>query len=526
MPPPQPEQKVSNMKKFRELKEEVSTPPIGVRSLYTKMYAKHGGTVSQAKDAQSKAYAEVEKKHGKEMRNSLEAYHKKNMNEEIDNKKHPFVAVHAKKGTHETHASTSYEAAQNAAKHWKMKNTAGIDVYRSDKTHVGEEYSHMNEAVKDKFDIGEYDQEGDMAKSDLRSILANAKRVHDMLEDDDNLPEWVQSKITKAEDYMSTVANYMEAEMNEATSAYGRINARFKKLSGSSLEDTAAKHRKEAERLQKEIDAQQAENERRKAAMKTEEVEQIDELSKDTLKSYAGKVIDKTRTMPQGEKKQKHLIGLERSMDKMKKEETELEEKNEPTNPELWSRAKALAKSKFDVYPSAYANGWAAKWYKSKGGGWRSVNEENYEVTVMHTTQDGDKGEHTHKVMNADDARHAKNIALQKHEKMLNSKGLEVRGMGTKTAKVVEAKEDNLPFTPDAPKKKSVVVGKKPEGYSIARQLARRAMQSQIEKLKKPVKEETHKAKIVKDIMKKKKDSSENAFQNEPELSSTLTKGF
>jgi hypothetical protein len=27
------------MKKFRELKEEVSTPPIGVRSLYTKMYA-------------------------------------------------------------------------------------------------------------------------------------------------------------------------------------------------------------------------------------------------------------------------------------------------------------------------------------------------------------------------------------------------------------------------------------------------------------------------------------------------------
>ena len=46
-------------------------------------------------------------------------------------------------------------------------------------------------------------------------------------------------------------------------------------------------------------------------------------------------------------------------------------EKSVPTNPELWSRAKALAKSKFDVYPSAYANGWAAKWYKSKGGGWK-----------------------------------------------------------------------------------------------------------------------------------------------------------
>ena len=55
------------------------------------------------------------------------------------------------------------------------------------------------------------------------------------------------------------------------------------------------------------------------------------------------------------------------------KEEFEfIEEKNKPTNPTLWSRAKALARSKFDVYPSAYANGWAAKWYKSKGGGWRS----------------------------------------------------------------------------------------------------------------------------------------------------------
>ena len=53
----------------------------------------------------------------------------------------------------------------------------------------------------------------------------------------------------------------------------------------------------------------------------------------------------------------------------------QLDEKNKPTNPELWSRAIAQAKSKFDVYPSAYANGWAAKWYKEKGGGWKSVSE-------------------------------------------------------------------------------------------------------------------------------------------------------
>ena len=56
-------------------------------------------------------------------------------------------------------------------------------------------------------------------------------------------------------------------------------------------------------------------------------------------------------------------------------------EKNVPTNPSLWSRAKAQARAKFDVYPSAYANGWAAKWYKSKGGGWKTAAKESYDQT-------------------------------------------------------------------------------------------------------------------------------------------------
>jgi len=47
------------------------------------------------------------------------------------------------------------------------------------------------------------------------------------------------------------------------------------------------------------------------------------------------------------------------------------ESKNCPTDPGKWAASKSAAKAKFDVYPSAYANGWAAKNYKSKGGGWR-----------------------------------------------------------------------------------------------------------------------------------------------------------
>jgi hypothetical protein len=61
----------------------------------------------------------------------------------------------------------------------------------------------------------EYDYEGDMAMGQLKSIIANSQRMHDMLSDDTNLPEWVQSKITLAEDYISTASNYMQGEMNE-----------------------------------------------------------------------------------------------------------------------------------------------------------------------------------------------------------------------------------------------------------------------------------------------------------------------
>ena len=57
--------------------------------------------------------------------------------------------------------------------------------------------------------------------------------------------------------------------------------------------------------------------------------------------------------------------------------------KNKPNNPELWAKAKAAAKSKFDVYPSAYANLWAAKWYKQHGGTWRkSKKKKMHEDTI------------------------------------------------------------------------------------------------------------------------------------------------
>jgi F0F1-type ATP synthase delta subunit len=77
------------------------------------------------------------------------------------------------------------------------------------------DYLKKKKTLNSEVDPGEYDSEGSMAKSQLTSILNNAKEIKEMLSDNDNLPEWVQSKITKAEDYISTCKNYLQSEKTE-----------------------------------------------------------------------------------------------------------------------------------------------------------------------------------------------------------------------------------------------------------------------------------------------------------------------
>jgi len=59
-------------------------------------------------------------------------------------------------------------------------------------------------------DKAEYDQEGRMAKSDLKTAKDAADELRSILDDDENLPEWVQAKITKAVDYLDTARDYMK----------------------------------------------------------------------------------------------------------------------------------------------------------------------------------------------------------------------------------------------------------------------------------------------------------------------------
>ena len=61
-------------------------------------------------------------------------------------------------------------------------------------------------------DPNEYDNEGEMAKTQLKTIMRNAEEMMELLDDEENMPEWVQNKITKASDYMTSAYNYMASE--------------------------------------------------------------------------------------------------------------------------------------------------------------------------------------------------------------------------------------------------------------------------------------------------------------------------
>jgi predicted RNA binding protein YcfA (HicA-like mRNA interferase family) len=388
--------------------------------------------------------------------------------------------------------------------------------------------------IKEAKDPREYDYEGDMAMSQLRSLVFNAEDLIEMMDENTNLPEWVQSKITLAEDYISTAANYLRGELTEAANpaqqAAIAINmkkkgikpkneevehldeissdtaksyldkVRFKQakravkanigaprekpLAAAALDRTAKSMELARKRVKEEVELQEgrpsqrhpleghdyhkksnealvhiakdaheaaeamkshnttAENKYRDQANDSATVRhwrkkngmpdwykkkyghvneefELDEgmeggtyvrrdlsgrpiAPKSTLsfRKYAvksdgtqGKELkvgtltpytDKEKRERDSEEVRSGHISADKYKEHMKKyghlykkEEFEyLEEKNEPTNPALWSKAKSLARSKFDVYPSAYANGWAAKWYKSKGGGWKTVSED------------------------------------------------------------------------------------------------------------------------------------------------------
>ena len=65
------------------------------------------------------------------------------------------------------------------------------------------------------------DEEGRMAKRQLSDIAKYSQELMGMLQDETQLEAWVQSKLTKAADYIKTVKHYVEYGMEEG--AYDQV---------------------------------------------------------------------------------------------------------------------------------------------------------------------------------------------------------------------------------------------------------------------------------------------------------------
>lgn len=102
-------------------------------------------------------------------------------------------------------------------------------------------YKQANEAK----DPREYGYEGEMAISQIKSIMNHANQMMGMLKPETDMPEWVQSKITLANDYIQTAADYFATEMTEAskcnmTEAGTMCEVHGMKSCGDGKEETSA----------------------------------------------------------------------------------------------------------------------------------------------------------------------------------------------------------------------------------------------------------------------------------------------
>jgi hypothetical protein len=80
----------------------------------------------------------------------------------------------------------------------------------------------IKEGLADLADLAERDHEVQMARAELYKIAKYAIKLHDMLKgvsEEAGLEGWVQSKITKSSDYISSVYHHLDYE-----AATGEIN--------------------------------------------------------------------------------------------------------------------------------------------------------------------------------------------------------------------------------------------------------------------------------------------------------------
>jgi len=75
------------------------------------------------------------------------------------------------------------------------------------------------EMIDQELDVAEreprkepHDHEGRMARGEIRNLIKNSLVLYKLIQKDDELPGWVSSYISLANDYINSVTQYMEED--------------------------------------------------------------------------------------------------------------------------------------------------------------------------------------------------------------------------------------------------------------------------------------------------------------------------
>ena len=373
-------------------------------------------------------------------------------------------------------------------------------------------------------DEQEYGYEGDMALNQLATLIRCGEMIQDMLKPDTDMPEWVQSKITLATDYIQTAADYMYSEMKEEVQIdelSSDLLGRYKTAAGA--------------------DASKAD----KAGDYDKGNKRFSGIMKATKKQFAND-MKKEEVVQEGRPSQRHpLEGHEYH----KKTDAELVHiaKDAHAAAEAMKSHNTTAENKYRDQANDSATvrhfrktSGTPDWYKKKYG---HMKEEV--VTEMDKSQtppgrdsgndEASKKEYAAKIITPKKVVKAGENLLNKIFKSKGKIKESFRPMDepnyNNSIQARQKKADDANKPPfDGPYKKSTGVvtdksGAKHGGMSIARNLARQALKKQSSKMSvREGLEESRKAEIVKEIMKKGKKKEDNTFQGEPELGSTVVK--
>jgi len=204
-------------------------------------------------------------------------------------KEYSYTVVHAKKGKVVVKAPTSYDAAQKAAKQWKLKSTAGIDSYIMEDTDV--KMPEWLQVIGEKLRAME---ESDDPVADEKEAYKDDKKPNkgikkdDEEESDNGEPTTEKMKGMRKEDFASE-ADWRVASMREALAVMEANKQTQGATKSEPYDDTASQGSKDFIKMHKKSNPDLEDLEDNKAVLPTGVKSQSPSRRGDNLDNGDGK---------------------------------------------------------------------------------------------------------------------------------------------------------------------------------------------------------------------------------------------